>query len=271
MTQQGQWQLTGNAAEMYEQTVVPYQLKFWASELVEQMDLQPGEHVLDVACGTGIVARFAAEKVGASGGVTGLDLNSGMLAVGRSLELPKGASEITWVECSAVDMHLEDESFDVALCQQGFQFFPDKPAAVRELHRILRHGGRLAISVWYGPSPYSIAMVNGIERHLGSEAAHQQRAASRIVPSADEMKDFLVEGGFRGVQVNLHERTRRLPHPEKYVPMHLGALPVSAQVLALSEDARSAMVQDIADELRPYVEGDELVFLEATNIATARK
>ncbi len=168
MNQQRQFQhqLTGSAAELYERYVVPYLFAAWAQELVEQMDLRPGERVLDVACGTGIVARNAAEKVGTSGTVTGLDINPGMLAVAGNLRLPAGTPSIQWVECSALDMQLEDASFDVVLCEQGFQFFPDKSVALKEMRRVLVPRGRLAISVWFGPSPYNIAMANGIERHL---------------------------------------------------------------------------------------------------------
>jgi len=146
MPQHEQWQLRGNAAELYERYVVPYILGPWAPGLVELAALQPGEHVLDLACGTGVVARLAATKVEPTGHVTGLDLNAAMLAVARSLPPPPGTS-ITWVEGSAVAMDLPDASFDVILYQQGFQFFPDQPAALREMHRVLVPGGRVLLSV----------------------------------------------------------------------------------------------------------------------------
>jgi 2-polyprenyl-3-methyl-5-hydroxy-6-metoxy-1,4-benzoquinol methylase len=131
MRQPEQWQLSGNAAELYERYVVPYFLGPWAPGLVEVAALRPGERVLDVACGTGVVARLAAQQVGTTGQITGVDLNAGMLAVARALPPPPGVT-ITWVECSAVAMGLADALFDVVLCQQGLQFFPDKPVALRE-------------------------------------------------------------------------------------------------------------------------------------------
>lgn len=123
--EQSGFQLGGNAAELYERYAVRYFIGPWAPELVDIASLKAGERVLDLACGTGVVARLAAAKVGPSGKVTGLDLNAGMLAVGRSLPLAYGAS-ITWVEGSAMATGLPDASFDVVLCQQGFQFFPDR-------------------------------------------------------------------------------------------------------------------------------------------------
>ncbi len=272
MNQQRQFQhqLTGSAAELYERYVVPYLFAAWAQELVEQMDLRPGERVLDVACGTGIVARNAAEKVGTSGTVTGLDINPGMLAVASNLRLPAGTPSIQWVECSALDMQLEDASFDVVLCEQGFQFFPDKSVALKEMRRVLVPRGRLAISVWFGPSPYNIAMANGIERHLGPEAGKENRS-SRIAPSVEEITNLVTDAGFNDVKVTTIERIMRFPLPEEYLPLHLAALPVSTQFAAMDEESRAGLINDIATELRPFVSGNELVFPDAINMATAKR
>ena len=117
----------------------------WAEDLVRRAQLRTGELVLDVACGTGVVARLAATKV-RPGQVTGLDLNAGMLAVARSL--PNEGAPISWTEGSALDMKFPSGRFDVVLCQQGLQFFPDQPAALREMRRVLREGGRAALSVY---------------------------------------------------------------------------------------------------------------------------
>ncbi len=125
----------------------------WATDLLELAKLRPGERVLDVACGTGIVARGAAAQIGTTGAVTGLDLNPGMLNVARARPTPFGAA-VTWVEGSALAMPLPDAAFDAVLCQQGVQFFPDQSAGLREMHRVLVPGGRVLLSVWEGPTPF---------------------------------------------------------------------------------------------------------------------
>ncbi|HLL50277.1 MAG TPA: methyltransferase domain-containing protein, partial [Thermomicrobiales bacterium] len=130
------WQLTGNAAELYERYLVPTITGVWAADLVRRAALQPGERVLDVACGTGIVARLAAEQVGAQGVVVGLDLNTAMLDVARALPSPAGAP-ITWTEASVLAMPFPDATFDVVVCQLGLQFFPDRPQALQEMRRVL--------------------------------------------------------------------------------------------------------------------------------------
>ena len=113
---------SGTAPDNYERYFVPAIGAPLAAELVDVAALRPGERVLDVACGTGIVTRFAAERVGADGAVAGVDINPGMLGVARSAARPELG--IDWHEASAEALPFEDETFDVVLCQMGLQFFP---------------------------------------------------------------------------------------------------------------------------------------------------
>lgn len=99
------YQVSGNAAELYERYAVPYMMSPWAPELIELAALRPGEHLLDLACGTGLVARLAVPRIGATGQVTGMDFNAGMLSVARALPPPSDPT-IVWVEGSAVAMDL---------------------------------------------------------------------------------------------------------------------------------------------------------------------
>jgi ubiquinone/menaquinone biosynthesis C-methylase UbiE len=140
--------------------------------LLEYAAPQPGERVLDVACGTGSVARHAAPLVGADGKVIGLDLNPGMLAVARALPAPPGAT-IEWLEGNATSLALPDDAFELVLCQQGLQFFPDRGAALREMRRVLAEGGRVAISVWQALPRHPVyeALFEATAPHLGANIA----------------------------------------------------------------------------------------------------
>src|SRR5215471_16158765 len=125
------WQLEGrSSAELYELYLVPRVTLPWALDLVERVGLRSGDRVLDVACGTGVVARVAAAVVGAGGRVAALDVNSGMLAVGRSSPRPTGAA-IEWYEASALALPFGEGEFEVVLCQLGLQFIPDRVGALR--------------------------------------------------------------------------------------------------------------------------------------------
>jgi ubiquinone/menaquinone biosynthesis C-methylase UbiE len=136
MSQQMDWTAYGgSAAEIYERHMVPAIFGPWAEDLLALATPLPGERVLDVACGTGVVARLVAQRVGPSGTVVGFDLNPGMLTVARSLPPPSGA-RIEWREGNVSAIPLPDATFDLVLCQQGLQFFPDRSAALREMRRV---------------------------------------------------------------------------------------------------------------------------------------
>jgi SAM-dependent methyltransferase len=135
--------------EAYERRLVPALFGGWAASLVELAALGPGQRVLDVACGTGIVARLGAAKVGVTGLVIGLDIDPAMISGAREMSTGM-VPEIGWCEGDAQALPFLDESFEVVLCQQGLQFFSDGVAALEEMHRILAPKGRLAVSVWRG-------------------------------------------------------------------------------------------------------------------------
>ena len=222
--------------------------------------------MLDVATGTGVVARLAARRVAPGGTVTGLDLNAGMLEVARRLPLPPGLT-IDWREGSAVDLPFTDGAFDVVLCQQGVQFFPDRPKALGEMRRVLISAGRVAVSVWTGPSPYIAALSEGLERYVGAEAAISG-AAAHSLGDADELCDLLRGAGFRDVVVHHVRMTLRLPAPEEFVLRHLSAVPAAGLVAAVGNEARAALVAHVKDATRPYVDGYGLAVPYEVNVAT---
>lgn len=270
MNEQSGFQVSGNAAELYERYAVRYFIGPWAPGLVAPAALQPGERVLDLACGTGVVARLAASKVGPAGHVTGLDINAGMLAVARSLPSPSGAS-ITWVEGSAMAMDLPDASFEVILCQQGLQFFPDKSAALREMRRILVPGGRALLSVWKTMGPYNHAVGEALEQYVGVEMATKYRASRVGLPDEDALHRLLIEAGFRELQIRPSAMIVHLPSVETFVLGHLAGMPVAGAVAALSEEKRAALAKQVKIALQRYANGDGVAVPEEVNIAIAHR
>jgi ubiquinone/menaquinone biosynthesis C-methylase UbiE len=261
-----QWQLSENAAERYERVLVPAIFSRWAADLVALAGLRDAERVLDVACGTGVVARLAAQHVGSAGHVTGLDLNRGMLDVARTLPTARGAAPITWVEESALRTRLPEASFDVVLCQQGIQFFPDRLSALREMARVLTPGGRALLSVWEGPTPYTTAMWNAVERHIGLDAAITLRK-SRSSEDPAVLRQIMIQAGFRRVELCRRAHTAKLPAVGDFVLRHLAATPVAGALDAAGDGVRRALAEDVHTALRPYADGDGIAFPNSVNVA----
>jgi ubiquinone/menaquinone biosynthesis C-methylase UbiE len=269
MSERSGYQITPEAAKAREQYSVRYFIGPWAPGLVAVAALQPGERVLDLACGSGLIARLVAPQVGPTGQVTGLDINTAMLDVARSLPPPSGAA-ITWVEGSAVAMNLRDASFDAVLCQQGLQFFPDKPSALREIHRVLVPRGRLVLSVWKSPGAYNLAVAEALERYVNAETA-KRFYASRNVPAADELQRLLDEAGFREAQVRPSTMNVRLPPMDSFLLGHISGMPIAEAVAAVSDEDRAALVAHVKAAMQPYADRDGVYFPDQINIATGRK
>jgi SAM-dependent methyltransferase len=258
----------GTAAENYERYFVPAIGAPLASELVEIAALQPGERVLDVACGTGIVAKLAAKRVESSGSVVGIDINPGMLAVAGAAH--PDAPSVEWVEASADALPLVDGSFDVALCQMGFQFFPDRPAALREIGRVLAAGGRLLINV-PGPTPPIFAILEeALARHLGLETGAFVRAVFSLHDEA-EVRDLISSGGFEGVEARSAVKTLRLPAAEDFLWQYVHSTPLAAAASRLDDAGRRALEDEVVAEWQPFAQNGSMILHMGVTVATATK
>jgi ubiquinone/menaquinone biosynthesis C-methylase UbiE len=263
-----QFQLSGEAAERYERCGARYILGPCAPSLVNAARLSAGERVLDVACGTGVVTRITAERVGPAGRVVGVDLNPGMIAVARSLPAPTGA-QIEWLERSALELGLQDASFDVVLCQQGLQFFPDKALALREMRRVLDRGGRLALSVWKGVGAYHQAVGDALSRFISAEAG-ASFCASRQVPTKEDLQRLATEAGFADVEVRIDRIDIRLPPIHEFTLEHLAGSPVAQTMAAAPPDARANVTASVTKQLQRYAHGNGVTYPEETQVLTAR-
>jgi ubiquinone/menaquinone biosynthesis C-methylase UbiE len=270
MGEQSGWQLSGNAPEAYERYIIPAFMGEWAQDLIQTAALRTSERVLDLACGTGVVARSAAPVVGQTGQVVGMDVNESMLAMARMVPPPSGTA-ITWQHGDAAALPVPDAAFDVVLCQQGLQYFAQRAAALREIARVLAPGGRLALSVWrpLERQPFFVALVAALETHLSAEVAAPLRAAFTL-GDAEELRELVTAAGFRAPHLRLVVKQMRYPSLAEYLPGWVAASPMAGAVAALDDARRTLLFEGLQTALRPYVDDTGLAVPMECHVLVAR-
>ncbi len=265
------WQLDRSAPEAYEAYLVPAVMEPWAARLVDRAGVAEGDRVLDVACGTGVVARHAAARVGDGGSVTGLDVNEGMLEVAESTAAGTRPG-IEWRRGDATDLPFADGSFDVVCCQQALQFLDDPAAALAEMRRVLDSGGRVALSVWR-PLEYHpgyVVLAEALERHVGEEAGVMMR--SPFPPwDAEHLRTLAREAGLGDVAITIEVDAGRYPSVEAFVRREAASSPLAGPIAAVAPEVRDALVREVADGLEAYLDDEGVVLPMESYVLVARR
>jgi len=258
-------QVISSAAEVYDEFFLPALFAAWAPRVVSAAELRPGERVVDVACGTGVLSVEAARATSPRGRVVGVDLNRGMLAVAR-----RKAPEIDWREAPAERLPFDSDSFDAAISQFGLMFFEDKLAAIGEMWRVTRPGGRLAIAVWgsLGHTPGYAAITSLLARLFGENVAASLKAPYSLgEPGA--LRALITAAGVSDPEVQRVEGEAHFPSIRSW--MHTD---VRGWTLAdkLNDEQYERLVSEAERELHRFVAADGSVrFAHPALIATARK
>lgn len=260
------WGEEGGFPAVYEELMVPAFFGFYAEDLVRRAALRDGDRLLDVACGTGIVPRAAAATGIALGRLTGLDMTPGMLAVAARVAGDIGAE---WVEGDATAMRFDAGSFDVLTCQQGLQFFPDRPAAAAEFRRVLAPGGRALIACWTGiedqdahrayvdaiaPAEPDIAGVGTAPFAFGDGAA---------------LAAVLEGGGFAHVEVVRVEHVARFASAAEFVRSFSEGSPLALALATMPPERVAALQAAALPALTDFEDDDGLAAPMATHVAIA--
>ena len=251
MTSPSYRRLTGTAAQNYEQYFVPAIATPVSGDLLEAADLKQGEHVLDVACGTGLIARLAAGRVGPGGGVTGIDLSPDMIEVARSIDVADGAP-IRWHVGDAAALPFNDDDYDVILCQMGLMFMEDRPAALAEMRRVLRPGGRIVINTPGAMQPVLQIMEQALAQHINPQLGGFVRAVFSM-PDPEPLAALLRDAGLSDVWSKVVVTTLHLPPPAEFLWGYISVTPMAPIVAQAPEEAQAAMERQVVERSEPYM------------------
>jgi len=255
------------AGRGYENLFVPALFDQWTRHLVEGAMVREGSCVVDIACGTGVLARQALSQTGPGGRVVGVDLAPGMLVAAKEME-----PNIDWILCSAEALELDDETFDCVISQFGMMFFPDRQKSAGEMFRVLKPGGSLAIAVWnsveHNPAYADIIAV--LQEHVGTAAADALRLPYSL-GNADEVIAVLENSGFTHLRVDTRIETARFPSSRHMVEAELrGWLPLF-DIHLDDEKIKEVLVASDGRLARYSGPSGEAVFPTSAHVITGRK
>ncbi len=258
------WQVSGSAAAVYESALVPALFVQWVEHVLDAAAVSESDAVLDVGCGTGVLARSARKRVGGSGRVIGLDLNDGMLAVAESV-----APDVDWVAGDAAALPFEDGVFDAVVSQFALMYFPDRVAALSSAARVLVPGGRAAFAVWG-----TIDRCDGyrrtadvFEQLVGPEAAEILRAPHAL-GDPDSMARLMQEAGFDAVSVMSRTGAVTYPSMEMFVAMEIDGTPLADHIARAGEGIRAGVIDELGSRLEEFSSPEGFSFPIDAVIAT---
>jgi ubiquinone/menaquinone biosynthesis C-methylase UbiE len=272
MSEDSGFQFTDDAVpRAYDEVMVARLFEPWALLLLDQTDLDRDAVVLDVATGPGTVARLAATRIGPAGRVVAADISRPMLNVANSKPSLPGAAPITYIESPAAPLAVESAAFDVALCQQGLQFFPDRCAALREMRRALKPRGQLVVAVWCHIEDNAIykALHAALCDSIPGDVADRLLAPFSW-PDGQALKDAIEAAGFR----EIHVRREKLPlifeDGVTQAARALSATPLAPSLASLSAAKGAELNVAIGARLAPLLREGTVRGDMTSNIAVAR-
>jgi SAM-dependent methyltransferase len=277
MSSQSEWgasfaNASTSAMSFYDEIMVPRWFDPWARLLLDTVSPERGQTVLDVACGPGTVTRLAAQRVGPTGSVTGCDLSPAMLELARSKSSIDGSAPIEYLERPADALGVPDDVFDLVTCQQGLQFFPDRGAALAEMRRVLRPGGKIGIAVWCSieECPPFLALANALSEVLGTDVADTYRGGPWGLADSASLAQLANDSGFTNVEVRKYELPIVFEGGPGQLLLTLRATSVAGALAKLSEADQATLASALEESSRQITVNGVVRSHTASHVLTAK-
>ncbi len=256
-------------AKRYDEVLVPVIFQPWAREMLDRVKPADGQHVLDLACGTGAVTREVARSC-RPGSLTGADMTAEMLDVARKRAEQTGIVA-RWVEADALNLPFADNAFDLAYCQQALQFFPDRVATLRELRRVLKDGSRVAFCVTtdLSENPLLRAQSAALEKFAGKDAGSAVRAICCLYDPVEIRANF-ENAGFDAITVDKVSLTLFHPDGRAYAEAAMGGMHTGDKLGGLSDVQRDACFDFFLAQMGACFDGKAIRFPHVSHVVTAR-
>lgn len=261
-------EFTGTGAENYQRYFVPAIATPVSAQLMRVAAIQPGERVLDVACGTGVIARLAAEQAGPSGSVSAVDVAPEMIDVARAI--PSSGAPIDWQVGDAKGLELPDDSYDVVLCQMGLMFLEDKATALAEMRRVLTSGGRLVVNTPGEIQPPFALMEQAVVDHISPELGGFVRVVFSL-HDPQAVAALLGAAGLEAVKASVSIARLQLDAPAAFLWQYINLTPMGPFVARASAEAQAALEQQVVDSWAPFVVDGRTPIDQPMVVATGRK
>lgn len=265
MSDSARGQLVTSAAEVYEEFFLPALFQEWTTRVADAAQIAKGHRVLDVACGTGVLARTALARVGSEGSVVGVDINEGMLTIAN-----RKAPEIEWRQAPAEKLPFDDSTFDAVVSQFGLMFFDNQRAALTEMARVLRPGRYLAVAVWdsLANTPGYAAMTTLLDRLFGAKIASALEAPFTL-GDKNTLRSLFTDAGMPDAVITTQIGAARFSSIQAWVHTDIKGWTLAEMI----DDAQyQLLLREAEQTLKPFVsEGGAVSFKSPAHIITWRK
>jgi ubiquinone/menaquinone biosynthesis C-methylase UbiE len=267
MPEMNQFHLSTKAAESYERQTVPAIFAPMAEATLRAVSLPRRANVLDVACGTGAVARAVASRLAEPSKISGADLNPAMVEIARQ-NIPNDIHDFEFVTAPADAMPFKDATFEFVFCQHGLQFFPDKPASLAEMRRVLQVGGNLIVTCWAAIPPYFQVVSDVLDSHLGEDAA--KKAITPFVwNDGAHIRSLICAAEFECPEPSRINVDRKMPAAPEAMRKGILATPNEAALREAGEDTIDTIVSEVLEGVAHYQDGQMLIMPQQAHLFQA--